>query len=95
MGDKARGFWMGATAGAFAIFLSFLLRILFGGLFVPELAAQTLFSITPGDIESRAVETLGAFAKYSALIGAIFVNLALYGALGTLLQGLRSRLASR
>ena len=95
MGDKARGFWIGVTAGAFAIFLSFLLRILFGGLFVPELAAQTLFSITPGEIESRAVETLGAFAKYSALIGAIFVNLALYGALGTLLQGLRSRLASR
>ena len=95
MGEKARGFWIGVTAGAFAIFLSFLLRILIGGLFVPELAAQTLFSITPGEIESRAVETLGALAKYSAFVGAIFVNLALYGALGALLQTLRSRLASK
>ncbi len=95
MGDKSRGFWIGFTVGAFAIFLSFLLRILFGGLFVPELAAQTLFSLTPGEIESRAVETLGPLAKYSALIGAIFVNLALYGVLGALLQGLRPRLANK
>ena len=95
MGDKSRGFWIGFTVGAFAIFLSFLIRILFGGLFVPELAAQTLFSLTPGEIESRAVETLGPLAKYSALIGAIFVNLALYGVLGALLQGLRPRLANK
>jgi hypothetical protein len=95
MGEKGRGFWIGVTAGAFAIFLSFLLRILFGGLFVPELAAQTLFSVTPGEIESRAVETLGTFAKYSAVVGAIFVNLALYGVLGVLLQSLRPRLAGR
>jgi DMSO/TMAO reductase YedYZ molybdopterin-dependent catalytic subunit len=95
MGDKARGFWVGVAAGAFAVFLSFLLRTLFGGLFVPELAAQTLFSITPGEIESRAVETLGSFAKYSALVGAVFVNLALYGVLGTLLHGLRPKLASK
>jgi DMSO/TMAO reductase YedYZ molybdopterin-dependent catalytic subunit len=94
MGDKARGFWIGVTAGAFATFLSFLLRILFGGLFVPELAAQTLFSITPGGIESLAVETLGSLAKYSALTGAIFVNLALYGVLGALLRQLRPRLAN-
>ena len=69
MGDKARAFWIGVTAGAFAIFLSFLLRILFRGLFVPELASQTLVSLTPGEIESRVVETLGPVAKYSALIG--------------------------
>jgi hypothetical protein len=37
MDDKAQAFWIGVTAGAFAIFLSFLLRILFRGLFVPEL----------------------------------------------------------
>ena len=95
MGDKAQAFWTGVTAGAFAIFLSFLLRILFRGLFVPELASQTLVSLTPGEIESRAVETLGPVAKYSALIGAIFVNLALYGVLAALLHGLRPRLASR
>jgi DMSO/TMAO reductase YedYZ molybdopterin-dependent catalytic subunit len=95
MGEKRGGFWIGVTAGAFAIFLSFLLRTVLGGLFVPELAAQTLFSVTPGEIESRAVETLGTFAKYSALVGAIFVNLALYGVLGALLQSLRPRLAGK
>ncbi len=95
MDDKARGFWIGVTAGAFAIFLSFLLRILSGGLFVPELAAQTLFSITPVQIESRAVEALGSVAKYSVLIGAICVNLAIYGVLGAILQGLRPRFAGK
>jgi DMSO/TMAO reductase YedYZ molybdopterin-dependent catalytic subunit len=95
MGYTARGFWIGATAGAFAIFLSFLLRILLGGLFVPELAAQTLFSITPGEIESQIVETIGVYAKYSALTGAIFVNLALYGSLGALLSRLRLKLSNK
>jgi DMSO/TMAO reductase YedYZ molybdopterin-dependent catalytic subunit len=95
LGDKARAFWIGVTAGAFAIFLSFLLRILFRGLFVPELASQTLVTLTPGEIESRIVETLGPVAKYSALVGAIFVNLALYGVLGALVQGLRPKLANR
>jgi len=41
------------------------------------------------------VETLGALAKYSAFVGAIFVNLVLYGVLGALLQGFRPRLASK
>jgi len=95
MGEKARGFWIGVTAGAFALFLSFLLRFLFGGLFVPELASQTLVSLTPAAVESRAVETLGPVAKYSALFGAVFVNVAFYGVLGTLLEDLRRKLASR
>ena len=95
IGYMARGFWIGATAGTFSIFLSFLLRILLGGLFVPELAAQTLFSITPGEIESQIVETIGAYAKYSALTGAIFVNIALYGFLGSLLSRLRLKFANK
>ena len=95
MGNKTRGFWIGATAGAFAIFLAFLLRVLIGGLFVPELAAQTLVTLTPGAIESQIVETLGALAKYSALVGAVLVNVALYGVLGAFLQGLRPRIATQ
>jgi hypothetical protein len=95
MGERARGFWIGVTAGAFALFLSFLLRFLLGGLFVPELASQTLVSLTPAAVESRAVETLGPVAKYSALFGAVFVNVAFYGVLGAFLEGLRARLASK
>ena len=95
MGERTRGFWIGVTAGAFALFLSFLLRFLLGGLFVPELASQTLVSLTPAAVESRAVETLGPVAKYSALFGAVFVNIAFYGVLGVLLEDLRRRLVSR
>jgi DMSO/TMAO reductase YedYZ molybdopterin-dependent catalytic subunit len=84
MGEKNAEFLVGATAGAFALFLSFLLRVAAGGIFVPELAAQTLFSLTPGEIESRAVETLGPFAKYLALMGATIVNVCAYGLLAVL-----------
>jgi DMSO/TMAO reductase YedYZ molybdopterin-dependent catalytic subunit len=74
----------GLAAGAIAISISLLLRIFFGGLFIPELASQTLFSLTPGQVESQAVETLGPLAKYSAFIGAVIANLILYGLIGLL-----------
>jgi DMSO/TMAO reductase YedYZ molybdopterin-dependent catalytic subunit len=78
----------GLGAGAIAISVSLLLRIFFGGLFIPELASQTLFSLTPGQVESQAVETLGPLAKYSAFIGAVIANLILYGLIGLLLDAL-------
>jgi DMSO/TMAO reductase YedYZ molybdopterin-dependent catalytic subunit len=74
----------GLAAGAIAISVSLLLRLFVGGLFIPELASQTLFSLTPGQVESRAVETLGPLAKYSAFIGAVVANLILYGLIGLL-----------
>ena len=60
------------------------MRLFAGGLFLPEIASQTLFSLTPGQIESRAVETLGPLAKYSALIGAVVANIILYGLISLL-----------
>jgi DMSO/TMAO reductase YedYZ molybdopterin-dependent catalytic subunit len=80
-----RAFLVGVLAGAVALSLSYLLRLFVGGVFLPELASQTLFAITPGQIESGAVTNLGPLAKYSAVTGAIIVNLVLYGALATLL----------
>jgi hypothetical protein len=62
-----------------AVAVSLLVRLFAGGLFLSEIASQTLFSLTPGQIESRAVETLGPLAKYSALIGAVVANTILYG----------------
>ena len=70
---------MGLVAGATAIAVSLALRTFFSAIFIPELASQTLFSITPGEVESQAVETLGPVAKYSAFIGALIVNLVVYG----------------
>ncbi len=93
---KKKLFIAGLAAGAIAVAISLLMRLLAGGSFLPEIASQTLFSLTPGQIESRAVETLGPLAKYSALIGAVIANIVLYGLIsllslsGTLYSRLRS-----
>ena len=88
-------FIAGLVAGAIAISVSLIQRIFFGGIFIPELASQTLFSLTPGEVESQAVETLGPIAKYSAFIGALIVNLIIYGVLGLFLPGIREKIRSR
>jgi DMSO/TMAO reductase YedYZ molybdopterin-dependent catalytic subunit len=85
LSNTKRGFLVGLAAGALALVISFVLRIWFGGAFLPELAAQTLFTLTPGSVESVAVETLQSLAKYSAFTGAVIANLLLYGVLGALL----------
>jgi DMSO/TMAO reductase YedYZ molybdopterin-dependent catalytic subunit len=85
MNSTRRGFLVGLLGGAIALAVSYLIRVAFGGVFLPELAAQTLFSLTPGAVESKAVETLQSLAKYSAFTGAVIVNLLIYGVLGSLL----------
>jgi DMSO/TMAO reductase YedYZ molybdopterin-dependent catalytic subunit len=79
----------GLAAGTVAIAISLLLRLYMGGLFVPELASQTLFSLTPGEVESQAVQTLGPLAKYSSFIGAVIVNIIVYGLIAILLGSSR------
>ena len=69
----------GLAAGAVAIAISLIIRSFVGGPFIPELASQTLFSLTPGQFESQAVANFGPLAKYSAFAGAIIVNFILYG----------------
>ena len=81
----------GLAAGAIAITVSLLLRLFAGGLFIPELASQTLFSLTPGQVESQAVERFGPLAKYSAFIGAVVANLILYGLIGLLVGLLQKK----
>ena len=67
-----RGFLVGLLGGANRPRpISFVIRIVAGGVFLPELAAQTLFTLTPGAIESKAVETLQSLAKYSAFTAAV------------------------
>jgi DMSO/TMAO reductase YedYZ molybdopterin-dependent catalytic subunit len=90
---KKKLFLGGLAAGAIAVAVSLLIRLFAGGLFIPEIASQTLFSLTPGEVESRAVENLGPLAKYSALIGAVVANIILYGLISLLSLG--SRLYNR
>ena len=90
---KKKLFVGGLAAGAIAVAVSLLVRLFAGGSFLPEIASQTLFSLTPGQVESRAVETLGPLAKYSALIGAVAATIILYGLISLL--SLSGRLYSR
>ncbi|MGA2666405.1 MAG: molybdopterin-dependent oxidoreductase, partial [Nitrososphaerales archaeon] len=88
--NTKRGFLVGLLGGVVALAVSYAIRATVGGVFLPELAAQTLFSLTPGAIESKAVETLQSLAKYSAFTTAVVVNLLIYGLFGALLFRSRS-----
>ncbi|MFL6492779.1 MAG: molybdopterin-dependent oxidoreductase [Nitrososphaera sp.] len=90
-----RNFALGLIAGIVALVVSAVFRIIAGGLFIPELASQTLFSLTPGQVESFSVETFGSLAKYAAFTAAIAFNLVLYGALAILLYKLYLRLSDK
>jgi DMSO/TMAO reductase YedYZ molybdopterin-dependent catalytic subunit len=88
-------FVAGLAAGALAVAVSIILKDTIGGLFLPEIASQALFSITPGEFESQAVENLGPLAKYSAFIGSIIANIVVFGIIGILLDNLFARFRRR
>jgi DMSO/TMAO reductase YedYZ molybdopterin-dependent catalytic subunit len=88
---RLKRFLLGTGAGAVAIGLSFLIRVFFGGVFLPEIAVGALVTNTPGTVESVLVTNLQYIAKYSALTGAIAINLLLYGLLASLLSGVSGR----
>jgi DMSO/TMAO reductase YedYZ molybdopterin-dependent catalytic subunit len=90
-----RNFILGLIAGSVALIVAAAFRIIAGGLFVPELASQTLFSLTPGQVESFSVETFGSLAKYSAFTTAIIVNLIIYGGLAILLHKTYIKLSNK
>jgi len=85
-------FVVGLAAGAEAIAISLIIRSFAGGPFIPELASQTLFSLTPGQFESQAVANFGPLAKYSAFAGAIIANFILYGLLAIWVDRLQNKL---
>src|SRR4051812_42784521 len=85
-------FICGLAAGIAALAVSLIFKISINGLFVPEIASQALVSLTSGEIESKAVETLGPLAKYSTFFGAIFINILLYGFIGLFLGSLFNKI---
>lgn len=88
-------FVAGLAAGAVALAVSIILKETSGGLFLPEIASQTLFSVTPGEFESQAVENFGPLAKYSAFIGSIIANIVAFGIIAIFLDKLIARLKRR
>ena len=95
MNRTMRNFALGLVAGSVALVVSAVFRIFAGGLFIPELASQTLFSLTPGEIESFSVATFGSLAKYGAFTTAIVLNLILYGGLAILLHKAYIKLSNK
>jgi DMSO/TMAO reductase YedYZ molybdopterin-dependent catalytic subunit/uncharacterized Tic20 family protein len=85
-------FVVGLAAGAVAIAISLIIRSFAVGPFIPELASQTLFSLTPGQFESQAVANFGPLAKYSAFAGAIIANFILYGLFAIWIDRLQNKL---
>ena len=85
-------FALGIAAGLVSIAVSVMIKVFVGGLFLPELAAQVLFSLTPGEFESQAVDSLGPLAKYSAFIGSIIVTIIIFGLIGIFLIKLHNKL---
>ena len=81
-------FSAGLVVGLVSISISIILKVFAGGLFLPELTSQTLFSLTPGEFESQAIETLGPLAKYSTFIASIIVTTIIFGIFGNLLDKL-------
>ncbi len=88
-------FVAGLAAGAVAVAVSLIVKEISGGLFLPEIASQALFSITPGEFESQAVENFGPLAKYSAFIGSIIANIIAFGIIAIFLDKIFARLKRR
>lgn len=88
-------FVAGVVAGAVAVAVSLILKETSGGMFLPEIASQALFSVTPGQFESQAVENIGPLAKYSAFIGSIIANIVAFGIIAIFLDKLFARLKKR
>ena len=88
-------FVAGLVAGALAVAVSIILKDTIGGLFLPAIASQALFSVTPGEFESQAVENFGPLAKYSAFIGSIIANIVVFGIIGIFLDKLFVRFSRR
>jgi DMSO/TMAO reductase YedYZ molybdopterin-dependent catalytic subunit len=85
----SRLFGLGIVFGSVAVASSFVVRVFFGGVYLPELASEALFSLVPGFLESRAVENLGPLAKESAFLGASIINVVLLAAVPVLVSRFR------
>ncbi len=85
----SRLFLWGILCGSTAVAVSFIVRIVLGGVYLPELASQAVFSLVPGFLESRAVENLGPLAKYSAFVASSVINVLLLALIPVVVSRLR------
>lgn len=83
-----RGFRQAYTIGILAtlpfLLLTLLLRIIGLGIFLPELALETVALILPGEFESALIQGMGEGAKYTGLAISVVVVTAVHGLVGAL-----------
>jgi len=88
-------FLAGCLAGAAGLAITFLLRILGLGVFLPELAVEFAVGRIPAEIESIFIRTMGEGAKLLALATALAVFVALPGVYALFFPWIQVRLRNR
>ena len=95
---KSVGWWRfaaGVAAGGAALGLTYLLRLMRIGLFLPDVAVDFVVDRIPGEIEAFVIRTMGEGAKILGLVTALVVFLALSGALAMPFRRVQRRLRNR
>jgi len=88
-------FLAGCLGGAAGLAVTFLLRILGLGIFLPELAVEFAVGRIPAEIESVFIRTMGEGAKVLALATALAVFIALPGVYALFFPWVQARLRNR
>lgn len=88
-------FGAGVVAGIGALAVTYVLRILGLGIFLPEVALDFVITRIPGSIESFFIGTMGEGAKVFGLLTALVVILALFGFGATWYRRIQHRVRNR
>jgi DMSO/TMAO reductase YedYZ molybdopterin-dependent catalytic subunit len=88
-------FAAGAVAGGAGLLVTFVLRVLGLGVFLPEVAVEFVVGRIPGAIESFFIRSLGEGAKLLALLTALIVFLVLPGIYAVLFRRVQAWLKNR
>lgn len=88
-------FCAGMVAGSTALVLTFVLRVLRIGVFLPEIALDFAITRIPGSIESAFIGTLGGGAKLLGLSVSVIAVLAAYGVGALLFRRIQRTFPSR
>jgi len=88
-------FGAGAVAAGAALALTFLLRALGLGMFLPELAVDFAVNVIPGGLESFFIRTMGGGAKALAVLASLAAILAAGGVLALPYRRVQARIRNR
>ncbi len=88
-------FGAGFLSGIVALVVTFILRVLGLGVFLPEVALQAVITDIPGSIESFFIGSLGEGAKILGLATAVFAVLLAFGVGALVFRRIQRRIPSR